>query len=440
MSLDGETHAVASGETRSAPLRVAFYGNVANNFYQLAKALRRWPDMDAHLYIDANEGRQGSPENDDPELENNYPHWIHRMRPVKLREKLFPWRSPMVDELARYDLAVVSAGGPAFANFSGKPVAFFATGYDVTMAPFPIEFSFLYPSVVAKAKALWFGAWQRRGIRLSPELWIADFGPFNDAIRKLDLPASRITSGYCPLIVDTIRFSPEAAAAPSPPAAVAEIKSRFDFAVFHPTRLLMKVPPSMRAVGQWKANDTLIRAFARFVEKSRPSRAGLVFIDRPESVVDAVETVAAKELIRELGIEEYVLWLQPPLRPGFTRAELIAIYSACDVAADSFGAGWFGSVTLEALAMGRPVLCFIDEAAAREAYSWHPLLSSNTVEGNADHLVRLFSDPAFRQERGAASRRWVEEFHSPESAGAVYAQRLREMALRARGGEMSVSV
>ena len=33
------------------PMRIAFYGNVANNFYQIVKALRGRAQIDAHLYF-----------------------------------------------------------------------------------------------------------------------------------------------------------------------------------------------------------------------------------------------------------------------------------------------------------------------------------------------------------------------------------------------------
>jgi hypothetical protein len=68
--------------------------------------------------------------------------------------------------------------------------------------------------------------------------------------------------------------------------------------------------------------------------------------------------------------------------------------------------------------------------AMRRMYPWHPLLSSNTIEGNASLLLKLSRDPAFRRERGEAGRRWVDEFHAPESAGRIYAQHIRQMAAR----------
>jgi glycosyltransferase involved in cell wall biosynthesis len=428
----GERAATTASTATTRPVRVAFYGNVANNFYQLAKAVRQWPDIDAHLYLDSNDNLQGSPENDDPELSGNYPPWVHRIRPSRLHEKVLPWRRPLVRELAQYDLVLVSGGGPMYASYAGRPVAFFATGGDLTMVPYPLEFHFLHPGFVRKLKSFVLGTIQRRGIKKCDELWILPFPPLLHGFRKLGVSEERISYSFSPLVIDTKRFAEHPDPENSGVAAVHEIRSRFDFSVFHPSRLLTEVPESMKAAGQWKGNDILIRAFAQFLKRTGAKRAGLVLIARPQDVVDTVDDRAAKKLIDDLGIQESVLWLDPPRRSNFTRAELVALYSACDVAAGDFGAGWFGSITLEGLALSRPVIGYVAESALQAMYPWHPLLSSRTVEGNADLLVRLYTDPAFRREKGADGRRWVEEFHSHETAGAMYAERFREMAARYR--------
>ncbi len=58
-------------------MRIAFYPNICNNFYVLAKALREKLNIDAHLYLNPEMDFQNMPESDDPSLANNYPGWIH---------------------------------------------------------------------------------------------------------------------------------------------------------------------------------------------------------------------------------------------------------------------------------------------------------------------------------------------------------------------------
>ena len=54
-------------------MKIAFYGNVCNNYYTLAKALRSRLNVDAHLYLNHKADIQNRPESDDPDLKNNYP-------------------------------------------------------------------------------------------------------------------------------------------------------------------------------------------------------------------------------------------------------------------------------------------------------------------------------------------------------------------------------
>lgn len=412
-------------------MRVAFCGNVANNFYQIAKALRRFEDIDAHLYLEPHE-LQNSPESDDPDIVVDYPSWVHRLPTATLREKLFPRRSAFVRDLEGYDLVVASGAAAALANDTTTPVAFYATGHDLTVTPFALEYAWSQPRATAALKALRFSVLQRRGIERCRDLWVAPYEPFLHALRRLGISETRVARTYFPLIIDPARFGrpPEL---PHELPGVSEIRERFDFTVFHPSRLMIRASEKVRLAGQWKANDILIRAFAKFVEKAGTKRIGLVLLDRQHpSWAPSWDVREARRLVRSLGIEENVLWLKGPHDFGFTRAELVSLYFTCDVVADDFGAGWFGSVVLEGLTAGRPVLSYVDERAMKRMYPWHPILSSNEVTGNAELLLRLYRDVAFRRDVGERGRRWVDEFHAPEPAARVYACRIRELVGGAR--------
>ena len=55
-------------------MRIAFYGNICNNLYIVCKALKKYSDIDVHLYLAGQVDIQNRPESEDPELENNYPY------------------------------------------------------------------------------------------------------------------------------------------------------------------------------------------------------------------------------------------------------------------------------------------------------------------------------------------------------------------------------
>lgn len=406
-------------------MRIALYGNICNNFYQLAKVIRAYSDIDVHLYVDSRGDSQQLPESDDPHLREGYPAWIHKGHYMSAAALTAPWRAPLVRELEQYDLVVVSGLGPVFTQFVEKPTVFLVSGGDLTVYPFPLRFLHHHRTLKMKLAALYFGIWQRRGIRKFAELWSPAFLPFTSAAQKLKV-GHLVTSTYFPLIVDEawLKYKPNPLTATNP--AVEEMTSRFDFIVFHPSRMMISDTPELRSSGQWKQNDLLIRAFAAFVRSSGASRAGLVLIDRGQST----ENDTARRLIAALGIQQNVLWLSPPRTFGFTRQELIPIYASADVVADDFGIGWFGSIVLEGLALRKPVLCYVDEKAIAELYPWHPLLSSDTVEGNRDYLQQLYEDSRHREELGARGRRWIEEFHTRDHAANIYVARFRELAKR----------
>src|SRR5687768_12327610 len=98
-------------------MKVALYGNVCNNFYTLAKALRNELNIDAHLYLNDEIDVQNRPESDDPELKDNYPEWIHLSHHWNALEVLKKWDRALIKELNKYDIVFLSEFGVALTPF-----------------------------------------------------------------------------------------------------------------------------------------------------------------------------------------------------------------------------------------------------------------------------------------------------------------------------------
>src|SRR6187401_2727346 len=145
-------------------MKVALYGNTCNTFFAVARAIRRTSDIDVHLFIDDNADRYQLPEVEDNTLRNGYPSWIHKGPYHSKRARLWPGTSPLVKALADFDAVVVSGGGVRYAPFVDVPFAFFTTGWDYTVAPFPLRFISRNPGLLRKAAHVLGGLWQRRGI------------------------------------------------------------------------------------------------------------------------------------------------------------------------------------------------------------------------------------------------------------------------------------
>ena len=95
--------------------------------------------------------------------------------------------------------------------------------------------------------------------------------------------------------------------------------------------------------------------------------------------------------------------------------------ATADVVVDQVFMGWYGMVAVEAMAMGKPVLCFIRpdfEPRLRDC----PIVRC-TLEDLPDRLLELLGDPERCRALGEAGRAYVEREH----AHTVLAQRLVEL-------------
>ena len=406
----------------STPRRIAFYGNTCNNFFAIARAVRAASDIDAHLFIDDNADWMQFPESEDPSLRDNYPHWIHKGPYHTMTTRFWPGKSPLVKELERFDVVMVSGGGVRLAPFVDKRFIFYVTGWDLTMSPFPLKFIRLPPNELhRKAAALLGGFWQRRGIKAIDEIWTQPFMPFRTAAERLGIEKSRLLPNYFPIMIDTDVYKEDPSARTSDNPHVRRMLDGHDFVIFHPSRMMLNKAPQFVDAGNWKGNDTLIRGYAKFVAANPDAKPALVLIDHAYSP----DLAEAKALVSRLGIEKHVVWLKGPKDRGFDRIDLIPFYSVADVVADEFGIGWFGSVVVEGLSMGKPTLCTLDEEVMKQLYPWHPILSPRNDDEVATMLGRLYREKDERLAIGAKGRAWAVEFHSIANAAARYVRQIQ---------------
>jgi glycosyltransferase involved in cell wall biosynthesis len=170
------------------------------------------------------------------------------------------------------------------------------------------------------------------------------------------------------------------------------------FLLFHPARQHWT---SERHPSWEKGNDILIRGLARFMHQVCP-RAGAVFVEWGQTVEQS------KQLLAELGIAERVLWL-PPL----PNRRMLAYLQACDVLADQFFLGAFGSTTPKGLMMGRPVLLNLNEEQHRPFFAeLPPVLNCRSPEEVFEALRRLVQEPGLAGRLGRQGAAWYRSYHS----------------------------
>ena len=91
----------------------------------------------------------------------------------------------------------------------------------------------------------------------------------------------------------------------------------------------------------------------------------------------------------------------------------LAMYRKADIIIDQLLCGTYGMFSVEAMAMGKPVIAFIRDDVRNKFPDDLPIVQA-TPENLADVLLELIQDPQRRHEIGKASRQYVENYHSAE--------------------------
>lgn len=118
-------------------------------------------------------------------------------------------------------------------------------------------------------------------------------------------------------------------------------------------------------------------------------------------------TVAVLKAIEELkpkyDFEFYLI-------QGMPRSEAMQLMSRADIFLDQFVLGDFGSASLEALALGKPVICYIKPTLAAQYPSDLPIVKA-TQDNLSEMLEQLVKDGNWRNQLGQQGRKYIEKYH-----------------------------
>src|SRR5437763_8292443 len=188
-----------------------------------------------------------------------------------------------------------------------------------------------------------------------------------------------------------------------------------DFLVFHPSRQHWEV---QRHPSWEKGNDIFLKGFARFVKTARP-RAAAILVDWGKTVAES------RALIKELGIADHVLWIPPQNAAG-----MAAYIKACDVLADQFFLGAWGSTMPRALYLGTPAIIYVNESIHRWCFpEMPPIVNADSSDAVLAGLCRLV-DEGYRRELGAAGRAWYDKYHSNKVITEGFSRAVRDVLVR----------
>lgn len=98
------------------------------------------------------------------------------------------------------------------------------------------------------------------------------------------------------------------------------------------------------------------------------------------------------------------------LLQGVPHHEAKCLIQSCDIFVDQFVLGAHGLAALEAMAYGKPVVCYIKPAMLIDYPASLPIVNA-TQETLTEVLAELLEDPSRRHELGRQGRAYVEKYH-----------------------------
>jgi glycosyltransferase involved in cell wall biosynthesis len=122
---------------------------------------------------------------------------------------------------------------------------------------------------------------------------------------------------------------------------------------------------------------------------------------------------AAVEQLRAEGLPVELVMVE-----GLPNEEARRIYEQADIVADQFLIGAYALFAIEGMALGKPVLCYLNPRFARHHPEWAdaPILNTDP-DALVDNLRRLVTDGDLRRELGARGPEYVRRVHSLEAVG-----------------------
>ncbi len=155
------------------------------------------------------------------------------------------------------------------------------------------------------------------------------------------------------------------------------------------------------------------RQWTPAVEPLRPSaRAPFLVLHMPTnaSIKGTGFLVQACDTLRGRGVPvELLLVRETP------HEKIPDLIRRADVVVDQLLIGWYGATAVEAMALQKPVLCYLREEDLKRFVPFHdeiPIVRT-TKETLADDLARLWRNAEERRALGLAGRRFVETRHDP---------------------------
>ena len=370
-------------------MRVAYFGNTNNGLYRIAKCVRE-KGIDAQLYLFENDIWVNDPANEDPALRDGYPDWIHLLP----QPKRFELPNKCVIEACQ-DADVVHVSGAHVSSVwkAKRPYIFHPTGGDLfSLALWPwqrllprkekiLQSTIHLPAF--RTVRTWF---QRCAIRYASAILYGSVS-FEHALKCLSTP-NRVY--YIPLLYPSLPVSG---------SKTDLVNDGRSLRILHPTRQNWRL--GLDVSETYKGNDLLYRAAMRAIQQGVDLKLYIV-----EYKVNCPDLEASKQLIKDLGLDEWVQWL-----PQMPVSDLFNWYRKSDIVANQFGLGAIGFISFEALSCGIPVMVKLNEDYYRKMYpELPPVINVSTVDEITKAIIHYAQHRQELRDLGNQSEQWARKY------------------------------
>ncbi len=382
-------------------MRIGFIGNTNNYPFMLARALRKL----GHevRFIVSSQDPLNRPENRYSDISYPYPTWIHDLSPIRLRDVMYVGSSARRRVLALLhdcDAVIANDFGPMLLSDLNMPSIALLTGSDLYALADADTFmagASQYHKLPVPLR--WVTKWilsarlvrpQRIGIRGSAAVVYFPRGILPRSDRLLDElgidDERRIVNVMTD--ADVLDYVPPPFNTP--------------LRVFCGARLnWASLRPEGAVEIDYKGAEVMVKGLALFVASTGvPLEIRLV-----RKGIHVRETMA---LVEELGLAGHVVWLDEMSQKQVERE-----YGQADVVFDQLGGGVIGMVSLDAMALGRPVIANArPEILEPLLGAPSPICQARTPAEVSKQINYLHFNPDERARIGLASRKFVEQYCS----------------------------
>lgn len=385
-------------------MKVALIGNMNNNFFSITRYLRDL-GIDAELFL-LDEHPHFMPDADS--FTDDYKEYTNKLNwPDFEFWKIKKYKKEILKDIKDYDFIIACHTAPAYLYIAGRDIDIFIPyGDDIHNAPFydnyrcnikKVTLIEIFSDLYWNYKRYKWAQYQRRGIKRA-SYFNCDLSnkESEDIIYRLKIKGKRITTTlpfiYTPVYnIESIKnYYHKSKWYPD----FKKIRDRFDFIIFHHSRHSWIQYPDKWS---YKGNEKLFKGFAGFIKKKSNIRSCIVTFEYGPDIDNS------KDLIKELGIENNIIWF-----PVIPRKEVMVGLSIADLGAGEFGLSWLSYGTIyEFMAMEVPSMHYRNDKFYIGKYpELYPMINAHSSEEITEKLLYFTERTQELKEIGKKACQW----------------------------------